>query len=211
MTDNLHRHADRPSTGRPPTRRTAPGRAPVPLAVRRLRGFAYAFDQLTKLWVTATMTEGERIPGAAAAAALALHPQFRRRVLHRRERHLGVYHHHGGRVPSRSCCSCASSAPLWWALALGLLLGGALGNLTDRLFREPVLRRWAMWWTSSSCPTSRSSTSPTPPSSPRSSSSAADPAGISLDGRHAGRPSAEPASDTDGKPLGGTQRPSASR
>ena len=25
----------------------------------------------------------------------------------------------------------------WWALALGLLLGGALGNLTDRLFREP--------------------------------------------------------------------------
>ena len=24
-----------------------------------------------------------------------------------------------------------------WALALGLLLGGALGNLTDRLFREP--------------------------------------------------------------------------
>src|SRR4051812_26652677 len=25
----------------------------------------------------------------------------------------------------------------WWALALGLLLGGAVGNLTDRLFREP--------------------------------------------------------------------------
>src|SRR5689334_23846598 len=24
-----------------------------------------------------------------------------------------------------------------WALALGLLLGGALGNLVDRLFREP--------------------------------------------------------------------------
>ncbi len=25
-----------------------------------------------------------------------------------------------------------------WALALGLLLGGALGNLTDRVFREPA-------------------------------------------------------------------------
>ena len=25
----------------------------------------------------------------------------------------------------------------WWALALGLLLGGAVGNLLDRLFREP--------------------------------------------------------------------------
>ena len=26
----------------------------------------------------------------------------------------------------------------WWALALGLLLGGAVGNLLDRLFREPA-------------------------------------------------------------------------
>ena len=25
----------------------------------------------------------------------------------------------------------------WWAVALGLLLGGVAGNLTDRLFREP--------------------------------------------------------------------------
>ncbi|MDT4877335.1 Lipoprotein signal peptidase [compost metagenome] len=25
----------------------------------------------------------------------------------------------------------------WWAVALGLLFGGATGNLTDRLFREP--------------------------------------------------------------------------
>lgn len=25
----------------------------------------------------------------------------------------------------------------WWAVALGLVLGGALGNLTDRLFRDP--------------------------------------------------------------------------
>jgi len=28
-----------------------------------------------------------------------------------------------------------------WAVALGLLLGGALGNLTDRLFREPGFGR----------------------------------------------------------------------
>jgi signal peptidase II len=28
-----------------------------------------------------------------------------------------------------------------WALALGLLLGGALGNLTDRLLREPGFGR----------------------------------------------------------------------
>ena len=29
----------------------------------------------------------------------------------------------------------------WWALALGFLLGGALGNLIDRLFRAPGFAR----------------------------------------------------------------------
>jgi len=28
-------------------------------------------------------------------------------------------------------------ASVWWAVALGLLLGGAVGNLIDRLFRTP--------------------------------------------------------------------------
>ena len=30
---------------------------------------------------------------------------------------------------------------VWWAVCLGLLLGGALGNLTDRLFRAPGFGR----------------------------------------------------------------------
>jgi signal peptidase II len=30
---------------------------------------------------------------------------------------------------------------LWWAVVLGMLLGGALGNLCDRLFREPGFGR----------------------------------------------------------------------
>ena len=29
----------------------------------------------------------------------------------------------------------------WWAIALGLLLGGAFGNLTDRIFRSPGVFR----------------------------------------------------------------------
>ena len=34
-----------------------------------------------------------------------------------------------------------------WAVALGLLLGGALGNLTDRIFRSPgPLRGWVVDW-----------------------------------------------------------------
>ena len=36
---------------------------------------------------------------------------------------------------------------LWWAIALGGLLGGATGNLLDRLFREPgFLRGYVIDW-----------------------------------------------------------------
>jgi signal peptidase II len=36
---------------------------------------------------------------------------------------------------------------LAWALALGLLLGGAMGNLTDRIFRSPgPFRGWVVDW-----------------------------------------------------------------
>ncbi len=36
---------------------------------------------------------------------------------------------------------------LAWAVALGLLLGGAMGNLTDRIFRSPApFRGWVVDW-----------------------------------------------------------------
>ena len=36
---------------------------------------------------------------------------------------------------------------MWWAVALGGLLGGAVGNLLDRLFREPgFLRGYVIDW-----------------------------------------------------------------
>jgi signal peptidase II len=53
-----------------------------------------------------------------------------------------------------------------WAVALGLLLAGVLGNLTDRFCASRV-RCAVMSWTSSSCRTGRSSTSPTSASTSR--------------------------------------------
>ena len=47
-----------------------------------------------------------------------------------------------------------------WAVALGLLLAGVCGNLTDRIFREPGSCA-ATSSTSWSCRTGRCSTSPT--------------------------------------------------
>lgn len=95
-----------------------------------------AVDQATKQWALATLTEGERIslvgemlgltlvfnPGAALSIAtgqtwiLTLAAVAVTVVVLRMSNRLG----------SRT-----------WTLALGLLLGGAVGNLIDRLFRAP--------------------------------------------------------------------------
>ncbi|WP_448629629.1 signal peptidase II [Cellulomonas soli] len=50
-----------------------------------------------------------------------------------------------------------------WALAFGLLLGGALGNLVDRFWRSRASPA-VTWWTSSPTATGSSGTSPTSPS-----------------------------------------------
>ncbi|WP_091564348.1 signal peptidase II [Arthrobacter sp. ok362] len=97
---------------------------------------AYVFDQLTKLWVTSTMTEGERIPvfppllhwfyirNSGAAFSIG-------------ENVTWVFTIIMAAVSVAILLQLRKLGSLWWALALGLLLGGALGNLTDRLFREP--------------------------------------------------------------------------
>lgn len=75
-----------------------------------------------------------------------------------------------------------------WAIALGLLLGGALGNLTDRLFRAPGVFA-GMWWTSSPSSTSRSSTSRTRRSSAAESWWCCSPSGAATrTGRSTSRP-----------------------
>ncbi|GAB3286478.1 hypothetical protein GCM10027449_33230 [Sinomonas notoginsengisoli] len=97
---------------------------------------AYTADQLTKLWVTSTMVEGQRIP--------VLPPLLQWYYI----RNSGAAFSIGEGVTwlFTIIMTVVSAAILvyarkirsfWWGVALGLVLGGALGNLTDRLFREP--------------------------------------------------------------------------
>ncbi|AMM32496.1 Lipoprotein signal peptidase [Sinomonas atrocyanea] len=109
-------------------------RAVVLLAL--IAALAYTGDQLTKLWVTSTMVEGQRIPvlppllqwyyirnsGAAFSIGEGVTWLF---TIIMTVVAVGII------VYTRRVRS------LWWGTALGLVLGGALGNLTDRLFREP--------------------------------------------------------------------------
>ncbi|GAB4100429.1 signal peptidase II [Sinomonas halotolerans] len=114
--------------------RTSTRRPAALLAV--LAVLAYAADQLTKAWVTSTMVEGERIPvlppllhwhyirnsGAAFSIGEDVTWVF---TIVMSVVAVGIV------VFARRVHSPA------WAAGLGLVLGGALGNLTDRLFREP--------------------------------------------------------------------------
>lgn len=93
-------------------------------------------DQLTKIWAVATFTEGERVPlvgdllgltllynpGAALSIATGMTWVFTVAAV-------GV-----SVVVVRIAARLGSRT---WAVALGLLLGGAVGNLIDRLVREP--------------------------------------------------------------------------
>ncbi|WP_138413845.1 signal peptidase II [Sinomonas gamaensis] len=110
------------------------GRAIAVLAL--LAVVAYATDQLTKLWVTSTMLEGERIP----VLPPLLHWYFIRNsgaAFSIGENVTWVFTIVMTVVSLAILVYARRVHSLGWAIALGLVLGGALGNLTDRLFREP--------------------------------------------------------------------------
>lgn len=99
-----------------------------------------AVDQATKVWALAALTEGERTPllgdlfglqlmfnpGAAFSFATGMTWIFTVAAIGV----VVVVVRVADRLGSRG-----------WALGLGLLLGGALGNLVDRLLRPPALGR----------------------------------------------------------------------
>lgn len=97
-------------------------------------------DQATKAWALATLTEGERTPvlgdllglslvrnpGAALSLATGATWVFTVAAVVVSVAIVRI----SGRLGSRG-----------WAVGLGLLLGGAVGNLVDRLAREPGVGR----------------------------------------------------------------------
>ncbi|NKX49551.1 signal peptidase II [Arthrobacter deserti] len=135
-----------PSAEEPPTGGAAgdPASGPAPaqrsgkflLVLGCCAAFAYLLDQLTKFWVVSTMVEGQvtpvlppllswhfiRNPGAACSIGAD---------------YTWVFSIVMAVVAGAILFYARKVRSIWWSVALGFLLGGALGNLTDRLFREP--------------------------------------------------------------------------
>jgi signal peptidase II len=115
-------------------------RRPLVLGLLALAVVVLVVDQLTKVWAEQTFTEGERTPvlgdllgltllhnsGAALSLASGMTWVFTVAAVVVSVVVLRVAHRLGS---------------LGWSVALGLLLGGALGNLADRLFRPPAFGR----------------------------------------------------------------------
>ncbi len=117
----------------------APGRGAPPgvlLLAAAAALVVYTADQLTKWWVVSTMTLGERAPVVEGL----LWWQFIRNpgaAFSLGEDITWVFTVVMAVVSVLIVLTLRRVRSAAWALALGLVLGGALGNLTDRLLREP--------------------------------------------------------------------------
>ncbi|WP_081416615.1 signal peptidase II [Arthrobacter castelli] len=98
--------------------------------------FAYLFDLFTKMWVVNTMTVGQVtevlppvlswhfIRNSGAAFSIGEDVTWIFTIIQ-------------AIVPLIVFWLSRRLGSIWWSIAFGLLAGGALGNLTDRLFRPP--------------------------------------------------------------------------
>ena len=97
----------------------------------------YVVDRLTKLWALDALADGQ--------ARSVVGSFLRLRLLHNSGAAFSVGSGSTWVFTLLSTVVCAGIVVAaltrlrnrWWALALGGLLGGALGNLTDRLLRPP--------------------------------------------------------------------------
>lgn len=134
--DDQRAAAKRVPNGATQSRRHRPRTRTCVLIMAAAGIFAYLFDQLTKLCVVATMTEGQItevlppilswhfIRNSGAAFSIG-------------EDVTWIFTIVQAAVPLIVIWLSRRLGSIWWSVAFGLLVGGALGNLTDRLFREP--------------------------------------------------------------------------
>lgn len=128
--ESMNEHPETPAGATPVGRR---GVLPVAASAAVL---VYVLDQLTKWWVVSTLEPGRRVPvvdgllwwqlirNPGAAFSLG-------------ENITWVFTLVMAVVSVVIVLTLRRVRSVAWALALGLVLGGALGNLTDRLLREP--------------------------------------------------------------------------
>lgn len=97
-------------------------------------------DQGTKAWVLVTLVEGERVPvlGDLLSLRLLFNPGAALSIAEGMTWILTIIATAVVVYVVRASRRIGSVA---WAIALGLLLGGALGNLGDRIFRAPGFAR----------------------------------------------------------------------
>jgi len=97
-------------------------------------------DQLTKVWAEGALTSGERTPlvGDLLGLSLIYNPGAALSIATGMTWVLTLVATVVVVVVVRASRRIGSTA---WAVALGFLLGGALGNLVDRFFREPGIAR----------------------------------------------------------------------
>lgn len=122
----MSQHPDAPETARPA----------VPALAGAVALLVYVLDQLTKWWVVSTMAPGERTP----VVQDLLWWQFIRNpgaAFSLGEDITWVFTLVMAAVSAAIVWTLRRTRSLPWAAALGSVLGGALGNLTDRLLREP--------------------------------------------------------------------------
>lgn len=115
-------------------------RSPLVLLLVLLAVVVVAVDQATKTWALSALTEGERTPvlGDLLGVTLVFNPGAALSIATGMTWILTLAALAVTVVVLRVASRLGSRT---WAVALGLLLGGAVGNLIDRLFREPGVGR----------------------------------------------------------------------
>lgn len=115
-------------------------RRPLVLVLLALAALVLAADQLTKVWAVQTLVEGERTPllGDLLGLSVLYNPGAALSLATGMTWLLTIVATAVAVVILRIAKRLGSRG---WTVALGLLLGGALGNLADRLLREPGFAR----------------------------------------------------------------------